>query len=356
MSQRGFVVLESGETFPGVFLGGSPMGGEVVFNTSHSGYEEMATDPSYFQQILVCTAPQQGNYGTHLEHCESDRIWIRGFVCLEMYMDKSENSWLSRLIKSGIPILSEVDTRALVHCLREKGTVVGAIVPAADPMSAMEMAKPFFKKLHALSKDWAFEVSRKTPETFKGLVTNGPRVAVLDFGCKNNILRELKKRCSEVKIFPSRTSAQEITTWAPDGILLSNGPGDPEGVDVSVETIRQLLGKKFIFGICMGHQLLARAVGGKTYKLKFGHRGANHPIKDDLLGKVYVSSQNHGYAVSAESLPENVKATHLNLNDKSLAGMLSAERNFMSVQFHPESHPGPNDATELFDYFVRRLR
>ena len=184
---------------------------------------------------------------------------------------------------------------------------------------------------------------------------NGPRVAVIDLGYKKNICRELQKRCSEIIVFPSRVETEEVLKWKPDGVMLTNGPGDPKDVQVSVETVKNLLGKVYIMGICMGHHILALALGARTYKLKFGHRGSNHPIKDSLLNTVYVSSQNHGYAVDKESLPEDVNVTHWNLNDKTVAGLESKKQRCFSVQFHPESHPGPHEAVKLFDYFIGEI-
>lgn len=356
---KGFLVLESGEMFPGFWQGREncvDRAGEVVFNTSHSGYEEMATDPSYFSQILVLTAPQQGNYGENDAFWESERIWIEGFVCLEMQNSWRERSWQDKLGKYGVPILADVDTRALVLRLREQGTPWGAMVHDDDPKRALEKAKKLISEKKKIEKDWVYLVTRKEAETLKGDDPKGPKVAVLDFGCKINSLRELKKRCSEVRIFPSRTSAAEIRKYNPDGILLSNGPGDPGDVQVADQTVKDLLGWKFIFGICMGHQVLGRALGGETYKLKFGHRGANHPIKDTLLNRIYMSSQNHGYAVKQETLPKTVQVTHTNLNDNTVAGIYDPTRKAMSVQFHPESHPGPHEASELFDFFIRHTK
>lgn len=352
----GYLVLETGQIFKGRFRGGHSRAGEVVFNTSHSGYEEMATDPSYFSQILVTTAPQQGNYGADRTSWESGQIWINGFVCLEIQHSERESSWLTRLTENQVPVLTDIDTRALVLVLRDQGTTWGAIIDAKDENEACIMARGLVEKAKEQPRDWTRLVCRRTVEDRKGEKPNGPRVAVLDFGAKENILRELERRCREIRVFPSATQAEEILSWNPDGIMLSNGPGDPADVAVGTETVRQLLGKKFIFGICMGHQILSMALGAKTYKLKFGHRGSNHPIRDLLLNKVYVTSQNHGYNVDQKSLPEGVKVTHINLNDQTVAGISCFEKKCMSVQFHPESHPGPHDAVGLFDYFVNQIR
>jgi carbamoyl-phosphate synthase small subunit len=351
----GHLVLESGEAFTGRFHGGKDMAGEVVFNTSHSGYEEMATDPSYYGQILVATASQQGNYGIDKQFWESSKIWIQGFVCLEVQNSDRDNSWVNLLASNGVPVLDHIDTRKLVLHLRDRGTVRGAIIQGGDIQSAQKKMQILFGTMPAPDADWTQHVCRKSIEVKKGMKTNGPRLALLDFGSKENILREMLARASEVAIFPSATAAEKIKEWNPDGILLSNGPGDPAAVHKGTETVRKLLGWKFIFGICMGHQVLAQALGGKTYKLRFGHRGSNHPIEDRLLNRVYISSQNHGYNVSPDSLPSEVQVSHVNLNDGTAAGIFSRTNRCMSVQFHPESHPGPRDAENLFDYFVRSL-
>lgn len=355
---KGFLVLESGETYSGLWCGkeGMDRAGEVVFNTSHSGYEEMATDPSYFGQILVLTAPQQGNYGENDEWWESSKIWIEGFVCVEMQKSARESSWQKKLNQYGVPILFDVDTRRLVLQLRDRGTQWGALVMADDPTTALEKARALIATKKKTERDWAHLVSRAKEETRPGKNPRGPKIAVLDFGCKENTIRELVARASEVRIFPSRTTAAEIRSYNPDGIMLSNGPGDPMDVEVATETVKDLLGWRFIFGICMGHQILGRAMGGKTYKLKFGHRGSNHPIKDSLLNRIYMTSQNHGYAVDQNSLPATVQVTHVNLNDQTVAGIYDPSKKALSVQFHPESHPGPHDAAGLFDFFVRQTQ
>lgn len=355
MTPKGFLVLESGKIFSGHWEGGTDRAGEVVFNTSHSGYEEIASDPSYYHQIMVMTAPMQGNYGAHREVWESRKFWIEGFVCLEMQRSQANHSWVKSLVDVGIPVLSEVDTRSLVLELRSHGTPWGAVVHARAEAEAKSKAAELIAEIKGGHLDWVFAATRKAVEDIAGGNPRGPRVAVLDFGCKENSLRELKRRCREVRVFPSRTSAAEIRAWKPDGIFLSNGPGDPQHVEKATETVRDLLGYRYIFGICMGHQILAQALGAKTYKLKFGHRGSNHPVKDELLNRVYVTSQNHGYAVERESLPTGVKVTHTNLNDGTVSGILDSDRRCMGVQFHPESHPGPHDAAPLFDFFVSQI-
>jgi carbamoyl-phosphate synthase small subunit len=348
--------METGEIYAGLWCGGKDRAGEVVFNTSHSGYEEMATDPSYFGQILVLTAPQQGNYGEDDAWWESKKIWIEGFICVEMQNTGRESSWRDKLDRFGVPILADVNTRKLVLQLRDKGTQWGALIQADTAEQAAAKAPQLIAAKKEMDLDWAHVVSVKKPELRPGQNKRGPKIAVLDFGCKENTLRELVARCSEVCLFPSRTKPEEIRKYNPGGVLLSNGPGDPMDVDVAAETVRDLLGWRFIFGICMGHQILGRAMGAKTYKLKFGHRGSNHPIKDTLLNKIYMTSQNHGYAVDLQSLPSTVQVTHVNLNDNTVAGIYDSTRKALSVQFHPESHPGPHDAVGLFDFFMRQTQ
>lgn len=385
---KAHLVLETGEVFSGLAvnetletqkesqlkpsLKGHPkwdVAGEVVFNTSHSGYEEIATDPSYYSQILVMTASMQGNYGAYSHFWESNRIWIRGFICLELsggYLNESlfnhdltqvESSWARRLLTSKVPILTHVDTREIVLRLREKGVAYGALVKADKLQKAKEKARQIILKAKSQDPNWPHQVCCKQVEVIPGHNNQGVKVAILDFGCKKNIVRELKKICKEIALFPYYSSEKEIRDYNPEGILLSNGPGDPAHVPSSVvETLKSLLGWRFIFGICMGHQILSLALGGKTYRLPFGHRGSNHPVKDLLLSKIYVTSQNHGYAVDKNSLPPNVQITHVNLNDQTLSGIYSEEQKCMGIQFHPESSPGTHDAKHLFPFFSHQIK
>lgn len=350
--KKAFIVLDTGVTFEGIWQGGKPKAGEVVFNTSHSGYEEMATDPSYHSQILVTTAPMQGNYGINDDFWESERLWIHGFVCMQIQNSERDSAWLDRLVSSDIPVITDIDTRSLVLYLRDQGTVWGAAVQAETEVEAQEIAKSLIVKEKSKDKDWAYHASCKESWELEGAVKSGKKIAVVDFGIKKNILRELQKRCSKIKVFPSRAKAEEINNWSPDALMLSNGPGDPNDIEQAVDTVKSLLGSVPAFGICMGHHILAKALGGQTYKLKFGHRASNHPVKDTLLNKVYVTSQNHGYAVDMDSLPKNVEITHTNLNDGTVSGIFYADKNCFSVQFHPESHPGPHEGELLFDHFI----
>ncbi|GIL18039.1 MAG: carbamoyl-phosphate synthase small chain [Oligoflexia bacterium] len=352
---NGYLVLETGEIYEGRWQGGQARAGEVVFNTSQTGYEEIATDPSYFSQIVVMTSPMQGNYGVDQSVWESQKMWIEGFICLEIQKTKRDESWLHKLTENKIPLVSEMDTRAITLRLRGGGTPWGALVPAKTSQEAASLAKDLINEKKKIEKDWVYLASRHSLERRTGSCPQGPRVAVLDFGSKENILRELMSRCSEVLIYPSRTSVSQLLEHKPDGIMLTNGPGNPEDVQVAAGTVRELLGKIPIFGICMGHQILSIALGAKTYKLKFGHRGANHPIRDDLLGKVYMSSQNHGYAVDPQTLPPEVCVTHVNLNDQTVAGIYSEKKNCLGIQYHPESCPGPHEAGLLFDYFIEKM-
>lgn len=352
---KAWLVLETGEAFEGTWNGGEDRAGEVVFNTSHSGYEEIATDPSYFGQIVCMTAPMMGNYGVDDDVWESRKIWIEGFICLQLQKSARDRSWMTRLTEAGIPILSDADTRGLVLRLRSGGTPLGALVRAETLEQAQAKSRGLIAAKLDLDKDWVHTVSRKEVEDRPGKNMVGPRIAVLDFGSKENILRELQSRSSELRLFPSRASAEQVMSWKPDGVMLTNGPGDPADVQVAVETVKALLGHVPIFGICMGHQILALALGAKTYKMKFGHRGSNHPIRDDLLGMIYVTSQNHGYAVDAGTLPADVKVTHVNLNDQTVAGLYSEKRRCLGIQYHPEACPGPHEAQKLFQFFMEKM-
>lgn len=351
-----WLVLETGETFHGHWHGGKDRAGEVVFNTSHSGYEEIATDPSYYGQIVCMTAPMMGNYGVDRSFWESNKIWIEGFICLQVQDSPRDHSWIQLLADADLPVVSEVDTRRLTLRLREGGTPWGALVHCESEAEARERAVGLIAEKKKIDRDWVHAVSRKKVEDREGTNLVGPRVAVLDFGSKENILRELASVASALRIYPSRTSAEEVMSWKPNALMLTNGPGDPGDVQIAVKTVRELLGVLPIFGICMGHQILGLALGGQTYKLRFGHRGSNHPIRDELLGTIYMSSQNHGYAVQKDSLPSDVKITHTNLNDGSVAGIYSATRKCLGIQYHPEACPGPHDARPLFQFFTEKMQ
>ncbi len=353
---KSYLVIENGPCFAGVKRNDHERAGEIVFNTSHSGYEEIATDPSYFNQIMVMTAPMMGNYGIDNDVWESEHYFINGFIALDIQETGRDQTWLHRLNEFKVPVLSEIDTRGIVTYIRDRGASWGAIVHASDENEAKQKAQELISETRSQEKDWPFRVTTRTIEEVKGDKADGPRVCLMNFGYKKNILRELKKRCSLIHIVPSRTTAKEIKELKVQGVLLSNGPGDPADVEVAVDTIKGLLGETPIFGICMGHQLLGRALGAKTFKLKFGHRGANHPVKDIRNGQIYVTSQNHGYAVEEKGLPSDVKVSHINLNDQTVSGLECPSRSAFSVQFHPESHPGPRDAVTLFDEFINACK
>lgn len=352
---KGYLVLETGEVYEGKCFASTSRVGEVVFNTSHSGYQEIATDPSYHNQIVVMTAPMQGNYGINEEALESKKVWIRGFICLQMQQSSRDRTWLDYLQKNQVAVLSDVDTRALTLRLRSGGTPWGVVLTANSKVEAAKLAQQMLAEREIGDLDWVHQASTPEPYKLEGDLPVGPRVAVLDFGSKANILRELKKMSRELIVLPSRTSVADLLAYSPDGVMLTNGPGDPADVKVAVETVKSLVGKKPIFGICMGHQILSLALGAKTYKLKFGHRGANHPIDDQLLGKVYVTSQNHGYAVARDSLPKEIQVSQVNLNDGTVAGIYSDKLKILGIQYHPESCPGPHEARELFNRFAEMM-
>jgi len=351
----GYLVLEDKTIFEGEWHGDPNWNGvgEVVFNTSMTGYQEIITDPSYFQQIIVMTTPEQGNYGVAVEERESKVVQVEAFICLELNScggRKDRHDLIEELGAFGRPALSHIDTRSLTLHLRSNGTPWGAVVAADSSTAAIEKALLLITgRKKSASGDWPFKVSVKERQTLKGHGKKG-RVAVIDFGSKANIVKELQNRFAEVGIFNSRSGSREILDWSPMGVVLTNGPGDPMDVEKAVGEIRVLLGQVPIFGICMGHQLLALAAGGKTYKLKFGHRGANHPVKNLATGEIYMTSQNHGYAVD-ENLPSNVKVSQINLYDQTVEGIEIPTMKAWSVQYHPEANPGPHDSRVLFDYF-----
>jgi carbamoyl-phosphate synthase small subunit len=356
---KGFLVLEDKSTYQGHWHGDTSLVavGEVVFNTSMTGYQEIITDPSYFRQIVVMTTPEQGNYGVAKNERESNQVYAEGFVCVNLneVLNSPRGSLKDELASFKRPGLSDIDTRALTLHLRERGTPWGALIVAPSEKEAQaKAAKIISEKKNSISQDWVHEVSVEKPEFHKGEGPGG-RVGVLDLGTKNNIVGELKLRFQDVGVFGSRTPAETILDWAPDGLVLTNGPGDPAAVEGSVGEIKKLLGQIPIFGICMGHQLLALAAGGKTFKLKFGHRGANHPVKNLKTGEIYMTSQNHGYAVS-EDLPAGVKVSQINLYDNTVEGIEIAAKRAWSVQYHPEASPGPHDSRVLFDHFANEVK
>lgn len=367
------LVLEDGSLYRGRSFGHvDESGGEVVFNTSMTGYQEILTDPSYYGQIVTMTYPLIGNYGVNKEDIESRKIQVAGFIVKEPSLITS--NWRSDLPleewmqSQNIVGLCGIDTRALVRKLRIHGVMRGVI--CQEEGSEHDLLARVAKVPSMLGADLAKEVTADKAYTWSDMLhpyhrypgTPAPdklplRVVAYDFGVKYNILRHLAERVQEVHVVPATATAEEVLALKPDGIFLSNGPGDPEPVTYAADNIRKLLGKKPIFGICLGHQILGIALGGKTYKLKFGHRGANQPVKDLDTGKIDITSQNHGFAVDTDSLDAaKVRVTHINLNDNTVEGLECADKICFSVQYHPEASPGPHDAAYHFDRFIGMMK
>jgi carbamoyl-phosphate synthase small subunit len=360
---KAILALEDGSVFTGRSFGaeGATVG-EVVFNTSMCGYQEILTDPSYSGQIVVMTYPHIGNYGTNPEDQESLRPYVEGFVAREF--SSISSNWRSResleqyLKRHNIVALSEVDTRALVLHIRSRGAMRGIISPdCADPKRLVERARSIPSMLGC---DLASSVSCKTPyrSGVSSTATAIQRFSVIayDYGIKKNILNNLALIGCNVLVVPASTSADDVLSLNPDGVFLSNGPGDPEPLEYAVRNIRKLLGRIPVFGICLGHQLMGIALGGKTFKLKFGHRGGNQPVKNLATGKVEITAQNHGFAVDPDSLDTTqVDLTHVNLNDHTLEGLKHRSLPAFSVQYHPEASPGPHDSHYLFREFKQLM-
>ena len=371
------LALEDGTVLTGTLVGspGETLG-EVVFNTSLTGYQEVFTDASYNGQIVVMTNPLIGNYGVNPEDEESRRPYVRGIAVREMSRRPSSfraaESLNDYLVRFGITGIQGVDTRALTRRLRIHGSLKGIIsstdlddqslVARSREWSGLE-GKDMVREVTCSERfEWTEGFSTPFSACYfqnraHDRIAEGLRIVAFDFGVKFNILRILRELGFCVLVVPATTTADEVRALGPDGVFLSNGPGDPEGLPYAIETVRQLAGEYPMFGICLGHQLLALALGGRTYKLKFGHHGGNHPVKNLKTGKIEISVQNHCYAVDAESLDPNVIQPYFrNLNDGSLEGFYHKDRPLFAVQFHPESAPGPNDFTFLFDEFARMIR
>jgi carbamoyl-phosphate synthase small subunit len=384
---RAILALEDGRFFLGESFGATgSVVGEACFNTSMTGYQEVLTDPSYRGQIVAMTAPQIGNYGVNALDDESSAVHVRGFVIEELSAVTS--NWRATgdldgyLQKWGVPGIQGVDTRALTKHLRSRGAMQACLTTdeispeeavarakAAPPMAGSDYVREVTPEA---AYDWDPE-DKESPEwtivrgdgsgveirdgreVFKKLPPVRHAIVAYDFGMKKNILRRLRQHGFKVRVVPATTSAAEVLALKPDGVFLSNGPGDPAALTYVHENIRQLIGRTPIFGICLGHQMLGYAVGGKTFKLKFGHRGGNQPVQDVRTGKVDITSQNHGFAVDADSLPANVAVTHINLNDHTVEGLAHREAPVFSVQYHPEAAPGPNDATHFFAQFAKLI-
>ena len=352
---KAYLILEDGTVFEGTSIGSSrEVISEIVFNTSMTGYLEVLTDPSYAGQAVVMTYPLIGNYGICREDMESRQAWPDGYIVRELSRIPSNfrsGDTIDHFLKEqDIPGISGIDTRALTKILREKGTMNGMITTNGD--YDLEEVKEKIRQYTV--KGVVLKTSVKKPYVLPG---DGKKVALLDCGAKDNIARNLNKRGCEVTVYPADTPAEEILKTNPDGIMLSNGPGDPaENVGI-IEEVRKLYESSVpIFAICLGHQLMALATGAKTYKLKYGHRGGNHPVKDLETGRVYITSQNHGYAVDDKALDENIAVpAFVNVNDGTNEGLKYIGKNIFTVQFHPEACPGPQDSSYLFDRFITMM-
>ena len=357
MASRVYLVLEDGAVFPGEAFGAETTGGgEVVFNTSMTGYQEVLTDPSYAGQLVNLTYPLVGNYGINQQDMESSGIRVAGLIVRE-HCDQpshaSSESTLHQFLQSqGIPGISGVDTRAITRRLRSSGVMMGMITAEQPEQALAKLAEsPRYEDLDLVSRvttqeryDWDTPVPESDAPAYRILVT--------DSGLKYNILRHLRRRGCQVIVLPAATSAAEMLALNPSGILLSPGPGDPQLLEYIVDNIRKLVGRVPMMGICLGHQLVARALGADTFKLKFGHRGANHPVKDLETGRVYITSQNHGYAVDPDSLPSGLEVSHVNLNDATVEGLRHRDLPLFTIQYHSEASPGPQDNEYLFDHFL----
>ncbi|MCI0705955.1 MAG: glutamine-hydrolyzing carbamoyl-phosphate synthase small subunit [Ignavibacteriae bacterium] len=368
------LALENGTVFTGEAFGAaSEITGEVVFNTSLTGYQEILTDPSYAGQIVTMTYPLIGNYGINPEDLESAKPQVAGFIVreyFEFYSNFRANGNLGEwLAKHGIVAIQGIDTRKLTKLIRTTGALRGVLSTTDlddDSLIAKAHSSPEMKGLDltkqvTTAEPYAWDDVDRTPFALApaaGHKLNGKRwnVVVFDYGVKRNILRRLTAYGCKLTVVPSSYSAEQVLELQPDGIFLSNGPGDPAAVRYAIENIKKLAGRKPIFGICLGHQLLALALGGKTFKLKFGHRGANHPVKNLISGSIEITSQNHGFAVDPSSLdPATLEITHVNLNDNTNEGFRHRELPIFSVQYHPEASPGPHDSDYLFSQFIAMM-
>ena len=363
MAQKALLALEDGTVFEGESFGAQgECSGEVVFNTSMSGYQEVITDPSYKGQIVAMTYPLIGNYGINSEDGESRGTWLEGFVVKEL--SRRVSNWRSEmclhdyLLQNGVVGIQGIDTRELTMHIRDAGAMRSVI--STEDLDPASLTKKAAESPGLEGRDLVKDVT--IDELFEwepGNANGGPLVVAIDCGIKYGILRCLRETGCRVLVVPASTTAEEILDLKPDGVFISNGPGDPEPVRYVIETIRQLLKEPALpmFGICLGQQLLGQALGGKTYKLKFGHHGANHPVMDMATRKVAITVQNHGFCVDIESLDKSkIEITHMNLNDQTLEGIRHRELPVFSVQFHPEASPGPHDARYLFDEFLQMMK
>ncbi len=364
---KGIIALEDGTVFEGEPFGAAGESvGEVVFNTSLTGYQEVLTDPSYSSQIVTMTYPLIGNYGINESDVESSRVQVSGFLVKEACSYPS--NFTSRktiseyLVENNIVALQDIDTRALTKHIRVAGALKAVIYAGDGSVSSETLVKKAKSWSGLVGADLVRNVTCKEPYVWNdsrfgnGKTEHRFSVVAYDFGIKHNILRILESLGCKITVVPAQTTAQEVLSYDPDGIFLSNGPGDPAAVTYAIENIRALIGIKPIFGICLGHQLLALALGATTYKLKFGHRGANHPVRNLNTGTIEITSQNHGFCVDMDSLKNSgIKMTHLNLNDLTCEGLSDEQRNLLSVQYHPEAAPGPHDSGYLFEQFFTMM-
>ena len=351
------LVLEDGSVYEGIPFGAETTAyGEVVFSTAMTGYQEMLTDPSYAGQVLVATYPIQGNYGINEQDFESRRIQARAFVVRDLCPHPSHElsrKTLDQFLKEyGIPGLWGVDTRAITRRLRVRGVMMGMLAPGLSPQEALDILKsrPSYGET-----DFVREVTTPAPYDWPAPAHLRHHIVAVDCGLKYNILRLLALRGCRVTALPATASAEDILSLRPDGIVLSPGPGDPQLLDYAVRAVKGLIGMKPILGICLGHQVLAQVFGGSNFKLKFGHRGANHPVKDLKSGRVFITAQNHGYAVDADSLKGGLEVSQVNLNDGTVEGLAHKELPIVSIQYHSEASPGPRDNEYVFDKFLEML-
>lgn len=353
MMKKRLLILEDGTVFQGEAFGSEQSSqGEVVFTTGMTGYQETITDPSFYGQIVTFTYPLIGNYGINSDDFETIAPVIRGVVVRELTKIpsnfRSEITLDEYLKTHNIPGIEGIDTRKLTRIIRSKGAVRAMLTAAGEEVNVEEIVKQLNETPYL--KNHVKEVSTKMPFQSPG---RGKRVVLMDFGMKNGILRELNNRHCDVLVVPYNTPAEKIMSFRPEGILLSNGPGNPADVTEAIETIKELIGKVPMFGICLGHQLIALACGAKSYKLPFGHRGGNHPVKNLQTGVVEITSQNHGYVIDENSLEgTDLEITHVSLNDGTIEGLKHKKHPVFSVQFHPEASPGPEDSNYLFDEFI----
>jgi len=358
MTKEAILVLEDGSVYHGYAFGAEDSTyGEVVFNTSMAGYQEMLTDPSYAGQILVPTYPLIGNYGINKQDFESKKIQVRGFVVREECLEPNHYlnaSTLHQFLKEyDTPGIYGVDTRAITRKLRSAGVMMGMLTSDKTPDEALKE----LRKLPSYgSIDYVKQVTTDAPYQWEPDSDSSSHIVVIDCGLKYSIMRTLKSMGCRVTAVPATMPPEDILKLKPDGILLSPGPGDPELLDYIVETVEELVDKKPMMGICLGNQLIARAFGAKTFKMKFGHRGGNHPVRDLATGQVYITSQNHGYAVDPDSVNGGLEITHLNVNDGTVAGLRHKKLPIFCIQYHSEASPGPWDSTYLFKQFLDMVR